>query len=725
MASAAQVDQARTDDAAIIDRVETDLSDDGKWERRTLVLTAGLLEVLGVNGAILTHVPLPDIASVTVQESGGGAWMEVRLVQGGTRRIAFCTLSRRRALQAFNERLRECLRQKYPSSHDMKFTADQQFRLANEQETSSRLSWSERLNVLVSLAQYAVPYRKQMIVSGIVLLITIGLETVPPYLMKQIIDGGVLSSSISQFALLIGLLMTVYLLQAVFQVLRTSIGIRIGSLMMSHIRKDMFNKLMDLPIRYYERRKTAPFIGRIQYDSEWVQGFLTGGITHLLAQIVMSGAILALMFVLDWRLTFIMLALLPLCALAVAVVWPKLRSLMNRKWNSEYFLQQYISEAVQGIRVVKAFHREEAEKGRFAALNATAVKRMKSQQQWSQWLQPSVGLAISCGIALAWFVGGQQVIRGHMSLGTIIAFTTYLSMFLVQLRGNAQSMNLANSALASADRILDLLRTPIEVQDTLEPAALPHVRGEIAVHSLVFGYEQGRDVLKDISLNIRAGEKVGIVGHSGAGKTTLIHLICRFYDPDAGSITIDGVDLRRIAKADLRKHVGIVFQETYLFDGSIAQNILYGCPEATMEQMIQAARQANAHSFISSFPYGYDTLVGERGVLLSGGEKQRISIARTLLQNPSILILDEATSSVDLETEWEIQEALEQLSLGRTTLVIAHRLSTLQSSDRIIVLDQGRVAEIGSHNQLAQSNGIYSQLLNKQQMSPWIREEVR
>lgn len=717
MLSAVQAEEKSTDNAPIIARMNTDLSDSGRWERQSLLLTESCLKVQGCDGAMLAVVARGEIAESSVREAGGAAWLEIRFNNGGLRRIAYCTLSCIGALRAFNEQIGVWAQGKnWPSSAEIR-DAGMQPDNGNDEQAGPPLNWSDRMKVAVQLAKYALPYRRQAVLSGMVLLTAIGLETVPPYLMKQIVDGGVLSSSAPKFAGLIGLLIGVYFLQAAFRVLRTSIGIRIGSKMMIQIRKDMFGKLMDLPIRYYERRKTAPFIGRIQYDSERVQLFLTEGVTHMLVQIVMTGAILIMMYVLDWRLALILTALIPLCAAVVRLLWPKLRSLMNRKWNSEYFLQQYISEALQGIRVVKAFHREAVEKARFDELNEIAVKRMRSQMTWSQWLQPGVALAVSCAIALAWYIGGRRVIEGGMSLGTVIAFTTYLSMFLGQLRGNAQSMDWANASLASADRMLDLLRTPSEVRDTEAPVALPRARGEIAVNNVSFGYEQGRNVLKDISLHIRAGEKVGFVGHSGAGKTTLIHLLCRFYDPDAGVITIDGIDLRRIAKADLRKQVGIVFQETFLFDGTIAQNILYGCPEATPEQMIQAARLANAHAFISQLPYGYDTMVGERGVQLSGGEKQRISIARTLLHNPSILILDEATSSVDPETEREIQEALERLSHGRTTIAIAHRLSTLHSFDRIVVLDQGGIAEAGTHAQLVRREGIYRRLLRVQQMN--------
>lgn len=719
MASAVRLEARPSETYEIIDRLETNLSEEGRFASRTVALTSNALEVRDESGNTLHKVYLRDLDDTAVVETGGGAWLEARAGSNGARRIAFCTLSGLHAMKAFNDRIREQLAklQGRQGALSMQAAAD-----ADDEELSGRLTWKGRIQIAKEIGRYAFPYRKQLILASLLLIVLTGLEAVPPLIMKNIIDGGVLSSSVAMFAGMVGLLVGVHALDAVLQVWRAYIGIRAGGSLVLRIRKDMFAKLMALPVRYYERRKTAPFIGRIQHDAEMMQYFLTSGVSQLLSQSIFSVAILVVMLTMDWRLTLVMVVLLALGTASIGLIWPKLLSLRNRKWNSEYDLQQFISEALQGVRVVKAFNRESRETQIFERLNENSIERLRAEQKWTQWLHAGMGLAVSIAVAATWYYGGIRVIDGSVSLGSVIAFTAYLSMFLGQLQSNMQAVSWTNSALAAADRIFDLLRTPAEPSEAGSTVAMPRTRGELRVEGVDFAYEQGREVLKAVSMHVKPGEKIGIVGRSGAGKSTLIHLCCRFYEPDAGAIRIDGIDIRRIARTDFYKHVGIVLQDTYLFDGTIAQNLLYGCPDATPEQMIAAARMANAHGFISRLPFGYDTVVGERGVQLSGGERQRISIARTLLHDPAILILDEATSSVDLETEKEIQEALERLSEGRTTIIIAHRLSTLQQADRIYVMDRGEIVDQGPHEQLCRREGIYRNLLRTQPPSVFAGE---
>ncbi|WP_167747063.1 ABC transporter ATP-binding protein [Cohnella luojiensis] len=672
-----------------------DISEQGKLIDRMVILTSKQLELLDAEGNVLWIIGRRELDKARILDTGSGAYLEISDLRGESRRIAFSPLSGMRGLYRCQRSITDWVNEdlKGPAQRgapiESRSSADEKW----DEEKTKPLTLRQRIRIISRLAHYALPYRNQILLSAGVLLLTVALEMAPPYLFKEIIDGGVLPSSNSKFAGLIGLLLTVYILQALLAVVRTSISIRIGSQVMSHIRKDMFDKLISLSVRFYERRKTVHFIGRVQNDANGIQGLLTKGITSILVQLLMACSILVILFILDWQISLLIVSAIAISCTLLWRVFPVMRSLMNRKWNADYWLQQYISETLHGIRVVKAFHRDEKEKELFREYNETSVRRMMDQQRYTLWLKPGISLAISTSVAMVWFFGGRQVMNGAMSFGTVIAFTAYLSMFLEQLQGNFRITKAFNASLMSADRILELLHTEAEVSESKHPIAMPVMRGEIVVKSLAFGYEKGINVLKDVNLHIRAGEKIGIVGRSGAGKTTLIHLLCRFYDPDAGSIEIDGVDLRQLAISDLRRHVGIVFQETYLFDGTIADNIAFGCPEASPEQIIAAARQANAHGFISRLPYGYDTNVGERGEHLSGGEKQRISIARTLLQNPSVLILDEATSSVDIETEREIQEALEQLCKGRTTIAIAHRLHTLSNTDRIVQLDKGRIID--------------------------------
>jgi len=703
-----------------LDSWSSDLSETGRTERRTVLFLASRLEVRDAKGACLRKIDRQRTAGAAIRETGGGAWLELELKDGGAVRLAMSALAGRDGLRELRDKI-----ERWANPHRNEEGSLPGESAFSPEKAEEKLTWKRRGKALLGLLSYAAPHRRAIAVSVAVLIAGVGLETLPPYLMKLMIDEGVLQGSTSKFIAIIATLIIVYGLQAGFQVYQSMIGIAIGNRMMSHIRMDMFAKLMKLSVRYYEQRATAPFIGRIQNDTAWVQGFLSEGISQLAAQVILAGAIFAILFAIDGRLALGVAAFLPVCAIVVLWLWPRIRSLMNRTWNTQYWLQKYIGEALQGIRVIKAFRREEEEKRRFDRYNEESVRRSIEQQRLLQWLQPMINLAISGGIAVVWLIGGRFVIQGTASLGTLVAFTTYLSMLLGQLQWNMNLAGQANASLAAADRILDLLNSEDELPVRGTTMPLPKGGGEIVFDGVSFGYENGREVLRDIHLTIRPGEKLGITGHTGAGKSTLLQLLARFYDPAAGSIRIGGVDLKRADPADLRRRIGIVFQDTFLFDGTIAENIAYGIEDATPRKIMEAARLARASAFIERLPFGYDTRVGERGVRLSGGEKQRISIARTLLLDPSILLLDEATSSVDQETERDIQAAIDYLCQGRTTIAIAHRLSTIRSADRIAVLDKGRLVELGTHEELAAGGGIYSKLLDARSEPPKAEQVAR
>jgi ATP-binding cassette subfamily B protein len=315
---------------------------------------------------------------------------------------------------------------------------------------------------------------------------------------------------------------------------------------------------------------------------------------------------------------------------------------------------------------------------------------------------------------MVWFLGGHQVLGEGLTLGTLTAFIWYLGMFYGPIQVLTHISDWLSHTFTAAERIFEVLDLKPDVGDAPDAAPMPHLEGRLEFHDVTFGYEKHNPVLKNVSLIVEPGEMIGFVGHSGAGKTTMINLICRFYDVDEGALLIDGVDLRKIRYDDLRRQMGVVLQETFLFDGTVAENIAYAKPDATLEEIMNAARAANAHDFIVNFPDGYNTPVGERGQRLSGGERQRIAIARAILHNPRILILDEATSSVDTETERQIQEALARLIKGRTTFAIAHRLSTLRNAHRLLVLEQGKQAELGTHEELMEKKGTYYKLVEMQ-----------
>ncbi|WEK54947.1 MAG: ABC transporter transmembrane domain-containing protein [Candidatus Cohnella colombiensis] len=661
----------------------------GKLVLCTIVLDCDHFRLYDEHQIQLLSIAKIHFAKMSLVETGSGAHLEwIEKGSGSARRIGFSPLSELTQLQNIEARMNSW-------AEDLSINDDNIDHI-QQSELQIRLSWRRRLQIGMKLLRYIAPFRMQILFSSVIMLLMVGLEVIPPLLMRQIIDGSVLTSKGSGFTFLILLLIMVYFLQSAFQVVRESIAIRVGGKVMSHLRTDLYSKLMGASIRYFEERRTAHYSGRVQNDTGGIQRFLTNDLSSLFVEGMMAIVIFGMMLTLDWQITLYIVGAI---MIGIALTWrvfPLMRKLMNRSWNADYWLSQYITETLYGIRVVKAYNQERREERRFAQLNDNAVRRTIEVQRLSRWIYPGIHIAFSITIALVWYVGGRQVMSGGMTLGTVIAYTSYLSMFLGQLQQNFHLAKNSNSVFLSAERVLNILQLSEDATPRIGTVKLPSVKGNIQIRGLSYGYEQGSTVLKNISVDIRAGQKVGIIGSSGAGKTTLIHLLCRFYDADAGTIKLDGIDIRQIAIEDYRKHVGIVFQETYLFDGTVADNIAYSRPDASPEEIITAARMANAHRFIMGLPFGYETMVGERGLFLSGGERQRLAIARTLLQNPSILILDEATSSVDTETEQEIQEALHRLCKGRTTIAIAHRLNTLKDADRILTLHQGTIIDDSS-----------------------------
>jgi ATP-binding cassette, subfamily B, bacterial len=377
------------------------------------------------------------------------------------------------------------------------------------------------------------------------------------------------------------------------------------------------------------------------------------------------------------------------------------------------------------VRVVKAFAQEEREIARFhPRSHELALAGITAEQTWMT-VFPVLSFVTSTGALLVWYAGGRQVLAGEITLGTLVTFIAYLGMFYGPLQFLNRISEWLSRALASAERVFDVLDSEPDVREAEDAVPIPRIEGRVEFRNVTFGYDKHKPVLKGVSLEVAPGEMIGFVGHSGAGKSTMINLICRFYDVDDGQILVDGIDIRQIRQQDLRGQIGIVLQDTFLFNGTIAENIGYAKPGATPEEIMAAAKAANAHDFIVEKPDGYDTIVGERGQQLSGGERQRISIARAILHNPRILILDEATSSVDTDTEKQIQDAIARLIKGRTTFAIAHRLSTLRNADRLVVLKEGKVEEVGTHAELLEKKGEFHRLVEMQQEMSRIQAVAR
>ena len=499
----------------------------------------------------------------------------------------------------------------------------------------------------------------------------------------------------------------------------------VGTQVTYDMRQRVFNQLSQLSVDYYDRYNVGQLITRVSGDTEQMKGFVNQMTSGFLQQIVQIVAVGAMLFWMNWKLALLTLLPSPLVVLGAILFWKRIYPRYYRVWDSNSKLAGTLNTILSGIRVVKAFAQEDREQKRFARSSLYVRDSFRRVEYLVGIFNPGIGMVFQLGGLIVWFVGGQWVLQDKaaaaatgaepaLTLGTLLAFIGFLWMFYQPLGNLTQLTNWLTGFLTAASRTFEILDTPIQIAEAQTPVPMPTIRGEIEFQNVSFGYDRHHPILKGVSCSIKAGERIGIVGKSGSGKTTLINLLGRFYDVDQGRILLDGLDIRDIKKEDMRRHVGVVLQEPFLFRGTIYQNLTYGAREATPEQVVAAAKAANCHDFIMRHPLGYDTYVGERGSGLSGGERQRISIARALLYDPRVLILDEATSSVDTESEKLIQDALKRITEGRTTIAIAHRLSTLKNSDRIFVVDVGRIVEQGTHHELLAINGIYHNLVKIQ-----------
>jgi ATP-binding cassette subfamily B protein len=584
--------------------------------------------------------------------------------------------------------------------------------------------------VLVRIWRIFKPFRAAAALMMGLLLLGIGLDLIGPlltgYLVDKVLPGSPeaalkFQSDPALTRRHLELLLRVVAILALTQLLRVFVNVfngrlasRVGTAMTFDVRGRLVQHLEKLSVGYYDKQQVGSLVARVAYDTEALHGFvqqLTGGFLFQLLMVVGVGA---MMFSLNVNLAFYTLIPAPFVLIGSVFFWRKIYPRYYRFWDASSKQAGMLSGTLSGIRVVKAFGQEKRESDRLSGASDYLRWARRRVDYSTALFNPTMALVFQLGGWIVWYVGGRDVLADEMTLGTLMAFFGYLWMFYGPLGTLTQFTNWLTQFVTQANRIFEILDTPADIADAETPEPIEQIQGHIHFDAATFGYDRNSPVLRDVSLEIQPGEMIGIVGPSGSGKTTLVNLLCRFYDVNEGRVCIDGVDIRKIRREDLREQVGVVLQDPFLFRGSIWENITYGRPQADVEAVIGATKGANAHDFIVSRPHGYDTWVGERGAGLSGGERQRVSIARVLLMNPRILILDEATSSVDAESEAAIRAALAELTRDRTTIAIAHRLSTLQSAHRIVVIEGGKIAEEGTHRRLIEADGIYARLLRIQ-----------
>lgn len=572
---------------------------------------------------------------------------------------------------------------------------------------------------LLRLWRFARPYQRSLLMGFLLTLGSTAATLVPPYLTMPLMDNILIPYQNGRDIdpkLVVGYLGALLLASLVAWGLgwaRTWLLAHVSERICMDLRLATYQHLQQLSLSFFGGKRTGDLITRIGSETDRISVFLSLHLLDFVIDVLVMVLTAMILLSINPNLALVTLIPIPFIAWMIHRVRDKLRygfEKADRVWGD---INNILTDTIPGIRVVKAFAQEQRENNRFREANVrNLLINDHVNAVWSLFT-PSVTLLTEMGLLVVWAFGIWQVAHTRITVGVLTAFLAYISRFYSRLDSMSRIVSVTQKAAAGAKRIFDILDHVSSVPEPAQPQQLTQLRGEVTLRNIAFRYGN-RSVINNMSLTIAPGEMIGLVGHSGSGKSTLVNLICRFYDVTEGAILIDGVDIRQLTVSDYHRHIGLVLQEPFLFFGSIADNIAYGKPEASHDEIVAAARAAHAHEFILRLPHGYDSLVGERGQALSGGERQRISIARALLINPRILILDEATASVDTETEREIQAALDNLIRGRTTIAVAHRLSTLRHADRLVVLDRGKIVEVGKQETLLALNGAYTKLYEAQ-----------
>ncbi len=563
------------------------------------------------------------------------------------------------------------------------------------------------------LLQYVKPYRMRLVLAMICMVFFGLCQGGTAWLAQPAVDGVLVDKDGSKLFLIAAAIIALFLIRGVFDYGQAYLMNFVGQRVVADLREQLYNHLQYFSLSFFTKTPTGLLISRLTNDIGLIQGAVSNAITTILKESVTIITLTGVVFYQDWKLASIAFIVLPLAGIPIVKFGQKLRKFSIRGQVRMGSITSLLQETISGNRIVKAFTMEDYESRRFSAENDRFFKVIMKRQKIRALSSPVVEVLGGLGVAGVVLVGGYSVIKGNLTPGSLSSFLIALGLLYKPIKSLSRLNDIVQGGLAAGSRVFELMDQTPEIRDTDGAVPLTGISDGIKFEHISFKYED-ESVLKDITLEVKVGEVLALVGMSGAGKTTLVNLIPRFYDVDEGHITIDGRDIRTLTIKSLREHIGIVTQQTILFNDTVRNNIAYGDIARSEEEIIEAAKAANAHGFVEKLPLGYDTVIGERGVKLSGGERQRVSIARALLKNAPILILDEATSSLDSESELQVQIALERLMANRTVFLIAHRLSTIRNAHRILVIDNGRPVEEGTHDELLALNRTYRKLYDMQ-----------
>ena len=698
----------------VLIQLEGDIGESGEFKKRTLWVRANEVSVSEDDGTVTFRIGIEDIRSSRNEPLVGGGRLEITTKAGEI--LPLISYSNSVAAQ-FSEAARGIEQlahgQELMINLKVERTRCPKCRKLLPEKDGVCPSCVNRSKTLMRISRFMLPYKKQAIFLSLFSMAATVLNLAPPYIQGEIINRVFTRKvELSFLTTLMLVWLGVVVTGNLINVFRDRLNAMLAGYIAADLRATVYRSIEYLQITYFDKKQVGAISSRVTSDTDRVWGFLVEGVPYFLLNGLMFFGVTTFLLMTNTTLALAVLAPIPIIIGIGVVFWRPMSQMFHRVGQKWARFHTHLNESLSGIRVVKAFAKEDKEFSKFNERNRELRDAgVKADQRWFT-IFGGMMLFTSTAKLICWAVGGTMVYHGKLSIGDFWKTCAYLELLYGPLQWFAAINNWFSRAMAGADRIFEIIDMNPEAYDFDAPKV--RITGDVVFDNVRFGYDKSNPVLKNINFTAKSGEMIGLVGKSGAGKSTTINLIARFYEPDSGSIMIDGKDSRDIPLQSLREQIGIVLQEPFLFNGTIAENIAYGKLDASLDEIIVAARAANAHNFILSKPDGYDTVVGERGSKLSGGERQRVSIARAILHDPRILILDEATSSVDVETEKQIQDAIGHLIEGRTVFAIAHRLSTLRNADRLIVLEKGEIAEIGSHAELMEKKGVFYKLVETQ-----------